>query len=138
MLEKLSVFSGGIAALQLSLWAMVCLASGPAHGNDVRKIHSGARRVEFAAVIMSVDHANRHIIINEKRIAVGHYRFNNKDWATRMSDEKGNFTALDRFGPGQWVGVRGFAISKSEIFAISVRTDSGYLRKVHDHIEKLK
>jgi hypothetical protein len=113
-------------------------AMGESFAVKVPKIHSGARLFDCCGFIMAVDPAQGSIIVNEKRIVVGKFRFGNKLIDTRLVNAVGKTIDPGGLGHGQWVTIRGYAVAHSEIFAVLIQADTAYLQKDTNAINKLQ
>jgi len=110
---------------------------GTAHATETTKVHDGARLVQYDGFIMSVDRSEHFIIVNEIKIIVGQFWAKDTAWVTVLESSNGRMVDFTHFDKGQLVTIRGFAISESEIFAVSMKGVSGYLQKDLPRINKL-
>jgi len=139
MSRKFRRIAGVLLVIQAFSWAMVGTnAMGSEHGTGVIQVHSRSRPVEFDGMIMSVDYDKHLIIVRERKIVVGQFRFGGELMASQLMDAGGAPAEVDRFCSGQWVAVRGYAVSKSEIVAVSVQAAARYLKKDLRRIDKLE
>lgn len=113
-------------------------AVGAENGSGIRDIHSAARLVEMGGFIMFVDQDKGILVVDEKTIVVGAFRVNDEARFTRMANGSGATVDLEYFNAGQWVAVRGYAVSKTEIRAVSVHAAAGYLDKEVHKIKQLE
>lgn len=121
---------GVFVLMMIGIWVVFPgNAMGGEDASHIPRVHDGARPVEDEGPIMSVDRENRNIAIKEMRFVVGRFLVNNELHTTRLFDAKGNRVDLDHFKAGQWVVVRGYRVSKSKIYACSVRAVAGCIQK---------
>ena len=136
ILSSIVVF---IFALHLSAWKTETHCTlGTAHASEITRIHDGARLVDYDGCIMSVDRFNRLILMNEIRFVVGQFMVGNKVLATRMEDSIGIIADIGHFRCGNMVSIRGYSVSESEIFAVSIKAATGYIQKDPQRIDKLE
>lgn len=102
------------------------------------EIHSGAMLVTVTGFIMTIDHERSILVVKEKQIHVGQYRLKGRIGTTRMKSLKGDSADLKNFEVGQWIAVRGYAVSRARVYACSVKAKPGFLSKDHCKIEQLK
>ena len=113
-------------------------AVGADNAQRVTNINDGMRPVVIEDAIMIIDlSGNNFVTQKETTVNIGPYKARNQVGNTQFLDSDGQEVDAGYLKPNQRVLVRGFKISRTAVFAKSVKVTGKYLGKEHRTIERL-